>query len=86
MRKNLLLKYCLYILALNIVVFSKEYVTGKLEFYYKSTWGAGGSYLLLTTVLFAFNFVIGIFLGLGHFIGEIKKMGSGKSTFLKSYW
>lgn len=83
MRINLWLKYCIYILALSIVIFSKEYVTGKLEFYYKSTWGADGSYLLLTTVLFAFNLVIGIFLGLGHFIGETKKNGKWKINFPK---
>jgi len=53
-------------------------VTGKLTFSYTRTWGAGNSYILLITVPSIFNLVIGLFLGLDHFIVEYKKPGTWK--------
>ncbi|MHB8128347.1 MAG: hypothetical protein ACYDEX_05075, partial [Mobilitalea sp.] len=61
MRRKIWFKYFIYILLLCILVFFKEYVIRKLEITYKRTWGAGGSYLLLITVPFIFNLVIGLF-------------------------
>jgi hypothetical protein len=83
MRKKLWLKYSIYILLLIVIIFLKEYVTGKLTFSYKRTWGAGGSYILLITVPLIFNLVIGLFLGLEHFIVEIKKAGTWKINLPK---
>jgi hypothetical protein len=58
-------------------------VIGKLEYSYKRTWGAGGSFILLITMPFIFNLVIGMFLGIDHFIAEIKKSGSWKINLPK---
>ena len=76
MRKRLWLKYFIYINLLIVLIFLKEYLTQKLQFTYNRTWGAGVSYILLITVPFIFNLVIGLFLGTDHFIMEIKKVGT----------
>jgi hypothetical protein len=75
MRKKSWLNYGIYIILLIVLIFLKEYLTGKLQFIYNRTWGAGVSYILLITAPFMFNIVVGLFLGIEHFIMEIKKAG-----------
>ncbi len=83
MRKKAWLKYCIYILLLSVLIFMKEYVTGKLEFSYKRTWGAGYGYITLITIPFIFNLMIGLFFGIEHFLVEIKKAGKWKISLPK---
>lgn len=83
MRRNAWLKYCVYILLLSVIIFLKEYITGYLEFTYKRTWGAGQSYILLITIPFIFNLMIGAFLGIEHFLVESKKAGTWKISLPK---
>ena len=83
MRKKSWTKYAIYILLISVLIFAKEYVIGKLEYSYKRTWGGNGSYILLITIPFIFNLVIGMFIGIDHFIKEIKKAGTWKINLPK---
>jgi len=83
MRIKLWLKYCLYSLLLIVLIFLKEYVAGKLKFSLVRTWGGGGRYILFITVPFIFNLVIGLLLGIEHFIVEIRKAGTWKINLPK---
>lgn len=83
MRKKLWLKYCIYILLLSGLIFSKEYVIGKMEVVYSSTWGAGVSYILLITMPLIFNLLIGLFIGIEYLTEEIKKIGRWKINMAK---
>jgi hypothetical protein len=77
------IKYAIYILLIIVIIFLKEYAIGKLDYSYKRTWGANGSYILLITIPFIFNLVIGLFIGIDHFIREINKAGSWKINLPK---
>jgi hypothetical protein len=83
MKYKLWLKYGIYILLLTALIFLKEYVTGKLEFSYKRSWGSDGSYILLITIPLIFNLLIGLSIGIDHFIGETKKAGTWKINLPK---
>jgi hypothetical protein len=83
MGKKSWLKHIIYILLLSTLIFLKEYVTGKLEFIYKRSWGADVSYLLVITMPFIFNLFIGFFLGIDHFLRESKKTGTWKINIPK---
>ena len=83
MRKKSWAKYAIYILLISVLIFAKEYVIGKLEYSYKRAWGGNGSYILLITIPFIFNLVIGMFIGIDHFIKEIKKAGTWKINLPK---
>ncbi len=83
MRKMIWLKYCIYSLLLIVLIFLKEYVTGKYKFSLARTWGGGSRYILFITVPSIFNLVIGLFLGIEHFIVEFKKTGTWKINLPK---
>jgi hypothetical protein len=83
MRIKSWIKYAIYILVFIVLLFLKEYVTGKLEYSYKRSWGANGSYILLITIPFIFNLVIGLLMGIENFIKEINKAGTWKINLPK---
>lgn len=72
------LKYGTYIILLSLLIFLKEYVIGKLQLIYNRSWGSEVNYYLLISMPLIFNIIIGMFFGLNHFIGELKKVGSWK--------
>jgi hypothetical protein len=83
MRIKSWITYAIYILLFIVLVFLKEYVTGKLEYSYRRSWGANGSYMLLITIPFIFNMVIGLLIGIEHFIKEFNKAGTWKINLSK---
>ena len=83
MIKKSWITYAIYILLISVLIFLKEYAIGKLEYSYKRTWGGNGSYILLITIPFIFNLVIGMFIGIDHFIKEIKRVGTWKINLPK---
>jgi hypothetical protein len=83
MRKKAWIKYSIYILTLIAFILLKEFVMYKLKYLYTRNWGAGNSYLLFITIPLIFNLIIGMLLGLDHFVNEIKKTGRWKINITK---
>lgn len=83
MKKKPWLKYFIYILVLCILVFLKEYAFGKVKYLYYRFWGGEITYYLLITIPLLFNVLIGLLMGLEHFLGELRKAGVWKVNLPK---
>lgn len=74
MRNKSWFKYLIYIILLCIVIFIKDKITASLYIEYKKN--ASGNYYLLLIIPFLMNILIGMFIGLEHYVKEIKSEGT----------
>lgn len=81
MRKKSWFIYVIIIILFCILIFIKEYAIRFLALASKSTFGANN--LLLITVSFIFNVVIGLNLGIEYFLEERKKVGTWEINLCK---
>lgn len=83
MKKQMCLKYLLYLLLLSFVVFGGRYVIVIcLTKVRNLTWGASGAYIYNILMLFVFM-VIGAVLGIESLLKEGKKEGTWKVNLCK---
>lgn len=83
MKQKPWLKYLIYILILCVLIFLKEYAYGKVKYLYYRFWGGALSYYLLIIIPLFFNVLIGLLLGLEHYLGELRKTGVWKANLPK---
>ncbi|ROR22118.1 hypothetical protein EDD66_11730 [Mobilisporobacter senegalensis] len=74
MRKNLWFRYLFIIIFLSILIFLKEYIVRKIQLDYYRNFEMNFLHYIFIPLIF--NVLIGILLGMDHFMNEIKKEGS----------